>query len=76
MQARAERLAGVNGHDRVIWGGNVFAPGRTNDDPANSEDRKLGAPAGCPLFGGDRSNEQWSDTAQANATTGERREAL
>ena len=76
MQARAERLAGVNGHDRVVWGGSVFAPRRANKDATNAQDGELSAPTSCPLFGGDRSNEQWSDTAQANAATGERCEAL
>ena len=76
MQARAERLAWINGDNGVARGGGVFTPRGANNDATNAQDGELGAPAGCPLFGGDRSYEQWSDTAQANATSGERREAL
>ena len=76
MQARAECLARINRDNGVARGGGVFAPRGANNNAADAQDRKLGAPTGCPLFGGDRSHEQWPNAAQANATTGERREAL
>ena len=76
MEPRAERLAWVNRDNGIARGGVVFTPRGANNNATDAQDGELGAPTGCPLFGGDRSYEEWSDTAQANATTGERREAL
>jgi hypothetical protein len=76
VQARAERLARINGDNGVARGGGVFAPRGANNDAAHSQNRKFGTPTRCPLFGGDRSHEQWPNAAQANATTGEGGEAL
>ena len=76
MQARAECLARINRHHGVARGSGVFAPRGANNDATHAQNRELGAPTRCPLFGGDRSHEQWPNAAQANATTGERREAL
>jgi hypothetical protein len=63
MQACAERLAWINGDNGVARGGGVFSPRGANDNATNAQDGELSAPTSCPLFGGDRSNEQWSDTA-------------
>jgi hypothetical protein len=76
MQARAERLAWINRDNGVVRGGGVFTPRGAYNYATNTQDGELSAPTRRPLFGRDRSNEQWSDAAQANATNGERREAL
>ena len=69
MQARAERLAWINRDDGIAWGGGVLAPWRANHNAAHAQDGELGAPTRCPLFGRDRSHQQWPDTAQANTAS-------
>jgi hypothetical protein len=76
MQACAKRLTRINRDDGVARGCGVLAPRRANDDATHAQDRKLGAPARRPLFGGDRSHKEWSDTAQANTTSREGGEAF
>jgi hypothetical protein len=76
MQARADCLSRINRDDGITRSGGVLAPRRANDDAADAQDGELGAPTRCPLFGGDRSHEQWPNATQANAATGEGGEAL
>jgi hypothetical protein len=76
VQARAERLARINGDDGVARSGGVFAPRGANNNAAHSQDRKLGAPTRYPLFGGDRSYKEWSNTAQTNTAAREGGEAF
>jgi hypothetical protein len=57
MQARTERLARVDRDDGVARGCGVLAPWRSNDNATDAQDGELGAPTGCPLFGGDRSHQ-------------------
>jgi hypothetical protein len=76
MQACAKRLARINRDDGVARGCGVLAPRRANDDAADAQDGELGAPARRPLFGGDRSHQQRTNAAQANAAAREGGEAF
>jgi hypothetical protein len=76
MQARAKRLAWINRDNGIARGGGVLAPRRPNHNAAHAQDGELGAPTRCPLFGGDRSHEQWPNATEANTTTGEGGEAF
>jgi hypothetical protein len=72
----AECLAWINRDHRVAGGGDMFAPRRAHHNAAHAQDRKLGAPARRPLFGGDRSYKEWSNTAQTNTAAREGGEAF
>ena len=76
MQSGAERLARINRDHRVVGGGGMFTPRWSHNNAAHAQDRKLGAPARRPLFGGDRSHKEWSNTAQADTTSREGGEAF
>jgi hypothetical protein len=76
MQARTECLARVDRDDCITRSSDVFAPRGANNNATDTQDGELSAPAGCPLFGGDRSYEQRSNATQANATTREGGEAF
>jgi hypothetical protein len=76
VEPRAERLAWINRDHRVAGGGDMFAPRRAHHNAAHAQDRKLGAPARRPLFGGDRSHEKWANPAQADTTSREGGEAF
>jgi hypothetical protein len=72
----AECLAWINRDHRIAGGGGMFAPRRAHHNAAHAQDRKLGAPARRPLFGGDRSYKEWSNTAQTNTAAREGGEAF
>ena len=76
MEPGAECLAGINSDDGVPKGGGVLAPWGAHDDATDAQNWKLGTPARRPLFGGDRSHEEWPDAPQAHATTREGGEAF
>jgi hypothetical protein len=76
VQARAERLAWINRDDGIARGCGVLTPRRANNDATNAQDGEFGAPARRPLFGGDRSYKEWSNTAQTNTAAREGGEAF
>jgi hypothetical protein len=76
VQARAERLAWINRDDGIARGCGVLTPRRANNDATNAQDGEFGAPTRRPLFGGDRSHEQWPNATQANTPAGEGGEAF
>jgi hypothetical protein len=76
VEPRAERLARINRDHRVAGGGGMFAPRRSHHYAADAQNGELGAPARRPLFGGNRSDKEWADTAQAGTTIREGGEAF